>query len=463
MKYKIFLIAAITFCCWLTCFSQKPLKPFKTGDRVVFAGNSITEAGLYESYIWLYYMTHFPNSRIDIFNAGIGGDVAGQIFDRLEGDILIKKPNILAMTFGMNDSKYFEYLDQKNPVTDEKRKAIIDESQKSYKKIEAKLKEIPGISPILVGSSPYDETAKIPGNLFVGKAKTMQGIIDFQRQSAIANNWGFIDFFQPMTEINKREQITQPAYTNTGPDRIHPGSAGHFIMAYLFLKAQGLASRSIADVKVDAASRRLVKSTNAKVTGIRFGKDVVSFDYLAKSLPYPIDTAARVWQNNQVQDEALKVIPFVKEFDQELIAFSGLKGKRYRLKIDNTTVGEWSAKQLAEGVNLAVIKQTPQYKQALKILALNNERRGVEAKYRNYFWVQYNFLKQKGLLFNNSKEARDTISNNLKNNGWLNAKKGDYDEIVDNGDKVKMKMEMLINEIYTINKPVTHHVRLEKI
>jgi hypothetical protein len=126
-------------------------------------------------------------------------------------------------------------------------------------------------------------------------------------------------------------------------------------------------------------------------------------------------------------------------------------------------IRKFSASDLAAGINLATLKNTPQYQQALKILALNNDRRGVESKYRNYYWVQYDFLKDKGFLFNNSKEARDTIQNNLKKNGWLNAKKGDYDEIVDKEPEVRAKMDGLISQIYNINKPVVRHIELEEV
>ncbi|MDB5060443.1 MAG: hypothetical protein JWP67_286, partial [Mucilaginibacter sp.] len=73
---------------------------FKAGDRVVFVGNSITDGGHYHSYIWLYYMTHFPNMRITCFNAGIGGDAIGQIADRFDDDVLSKKPTVLTLSWG---------------------------------------------------------------------------------------------------------------------------------------------------------------------------------------------------------------------------------------------------------------------------------------------------------------------------------------------------------------------------
>jgi hypothetical protein len=61
-KRLICLFTAICIC--INSFAQKSPAPFVNGDRVVFAGNSITEAGFYETYIWLYYITHFPKKKL---------------------------------------------------------------------------------------------------------------------------------------------------------------------------------------------------------------------------------------------------------------------------------------------------------------------------------------------------------------------------------------------------------------
>ena len=55
----------------LPVVQAQEIKPFQDGDRVVFLGNSITDGGLYHSYIWLYYMTRFPDLNIKIMNGGI--------------------------------------------------------------------------------------------------------------------------------------------------------------------------------------------------------------------------------------------------------------------------------------------------------------------------------------------------------------------------------------------------------
>src|SRR5689334_13422307 len=108
MKKLFFLLGVLVY--W-DCQAQ--VKPFEKGDRVAFVGNSITEAGYYESYIWLYYMLHYPDMPITIYNVGIGGDRANNILARLHDDVFRRRPTVISLTFGMNDTGYFEFLGNK--------------------------------------------------------------------------------------------------------------------------------------------------------------------------------------------------------------------------------------------------------------------------------------------------------------------------------------------------------------
>ena len=47
--------------------------------------------------------------NLEIFNAGIGGNTAGDMYERLDGDVFSKRPTVLMVTFGMNDTGYMEY------------------------------------------------------------------------------------------------------------------------------------------------------------------------------------------------------------------------------------------------------------------------------------------------------------------------------------------------------------------
>ena len=71
---RIFLSALMVSIIGFATAAAQTITPFQKGDRVAIVGNSITDGGHYHSYIWLYYMTHFPYSELQIFNCGVGGD-----------------------------------------------------------------------------------------------------------------------------------------------------------------------------------------------------------------------------------------------------------------------------------------------------------------------------------------------------------------------------------------------------
>src|ERR1700761_6923408 len=251
------LIYAFIFLLGSLSARAQTVAPFKAGDRVAFVGNSITDGGHYHSYIWYYYMVHFPNMRITCYNVGIGGDAINQIADRFDVDVFGKKPNVLTLTWGMNDSGYFEWYKQDAATT---MGARIEKSYKIYDTLAQKLKARTDVRKIIILGSPYDDKSKFTkANLYPGKKQAFTGIIDFQQQAAIKSGWPVVDFFHPMTAINDREQLKDSTFSLTPNDRIHPDNNGHMVMAYLFLKAQGMVDHKVADIVVNAQSKKAEK------------------------------------------------------------------------------------------------------------------------------------------------------------------------------------------------------------
>ncbi len=403
------------------------IKPFTHHDRVVFLGNSITDGGHYHAYIWLYYMTRFPGMDVSIQNAGIGGDRVVEMVRRLDGDVFNKQPTVLVTTFGMNDSGYFEYNGAElDKFADEK----VRESHAAYQEMEKRYRELTGVRIVLMGSSPYDEGAVIAGNTpFKGKNNAMRRIVDFQKASAQSNHWEFMDLNQPMMQINARIQQRDPAFTLCGNDRIHPDNDVHMVMAYLFLKAQGFAGNKVAEIAIDAGNQNVIAAVNCDLSAVRKTETGISFDYKANSLPYPLDTVPRGWGNKKSQYEALRAVPFMEEMNQEQLVVTGLQG-RYRLVIDDEEIGVWSAEELAAGINLAALTNTPQYQQALGVMYLNEERWEIERRFRDYAWVQHNFFQPKGLLNANNRQAIAVMDEHIATDGWLRAKRDLYTKVM---------------------------------
>lgn len=463
MNRFIFLLAClVTF---NLCRAQQPLKPFVAGDRVVFVGNSITDGGHYHSYIWLYYMTHFPNRKMEMFNAGIGGDVAEQIYNRFDEDVITKKPTVVTVTFGMNDTRYFEFT---RPDAKEIAKKSVQTSYESYLKIEKKLQKMTGVKKVLITSSPYDETVKVKNNYFPGKQAAMLEVADFQEASAKKNGWSFVDFARPMIAISKREQAKDSLFTLCMSDRIHPENSGHLVMAYTFLKAQGLAGQKVAGVGINATQKKVTLQDNCTISGLTVSQRSVRFNYLAKSLPYPIDTVPHGWNVVKKASDALPVIPFMEEFNRELVQVSGLKDTaHYSLKIDGQLMGVWTGSEWNEGVNLAAIYNTPQYQQSMAIMHLNEERWEIERRFRNYNYLEFNTLKPRGLLYKDDQSTWDTLEYVADHNKDIFVKGN-----LDNYSRARFKgvregwqreMDALVNEIYQINKPLVRKIEIEEL
>ena len=317
--------------------------------------------------------------------------------DRLDYDVFNRKPTYVTLTFGMNDTGYDIYMKDDAKELLEQR---IAKSLESYREIEERLLAKNKIKKVLIGGSPYDETSRFNNFILHNKNNAILKIIDAQRTSAKKNGWGFVDFNQPMREISRKEQEADSTFTFCRIDRIHPDNDGQMVMAYLFLKAQGLAGDEVSSVSIDAYHSSVITHKNCKISKLKKNGADLTFDYLAYALPYPLDSISRSgWGNKRSQRDAMRLVPFMEEFNQERFQVTNLEKGMYRLTIDNQFIDNLSSEKLANGVNLADYPNTPQYQQAAKIMYLNEERFEVEKRFREYLWTEYSFLKKEGLLF----------------------------------------------------------------
>ncbi|SDC50156.1 SGNH/GDSL hydrolase family protein [Niabella drilacis] len=434
------------------------VQPFRHGDRVALVGNSITHGGRYHAYLWLYYMTHFPNRRITLYNCGIGGDMAGGMLQRLTTDVFSKDPTIIFLTFGMNDSGYAEFLQSNSNELADKNVA---RSHKDYQLIEEELTRYRKAKKVIISSSPYDETAKISAPVYPGKNNTILRIADFQRASALTNQWGFIDLTRPITALNLKGQQQDSTFTLTGKDRIHPDVDGYLAMTYFILKAQGLAGDPVARVGIDVQGAKVFQSANCTVSKLSVSPSHIRFHYLANALPFPIDTAFSSWNSRRASD-ALKWIPFMEEFNNERFIISGLKKGDYLLRINGDSIGVWSHQQLAQGINLALQTNTPQYRQAEALRILNEDRWMLEMKLRGYYWIQYMYFRDKGMLFNDDPAAVADVTREATHNIYVaahleNYLKGHHKAVRDGWIA---EMQALTNKIYANNKPRQQEIEI---
>ena len=361
------------------------LEPFADGTRYAALGDSITRNGLYHSYVHLFYVTRFPGRNVEVINSGVSGDTIPGALKRLAWHVFPANPETVSIMFGMNDVGGSLYAPgQTSPDIKKQREARIDGFEQGLRTLVKELKE-KDLRVILLTPSIYDDTSKMeaennPGrNLGLGECAA--------RVRKVAADFGLptVDFHSAMLEINLRNQKENPAFTLTSKDRVHPEAPGHFVMAYQFLKAQKVAG-NIADVAIDATDGTVSAAENCKVEDIHAGPEGVKFRYLANALPFPVEEAAK---------PALAWIPFTEELNSEVLTVRGLPaGSSYRLEIDGKVIRTFSSEELGNGINLAEETNTPQYQQALEVLALFKKRWNLVARLGAIAFVEHGTCRE---------------------------------------------------------------------
>jgi lysophospholipase L1-like esterase len=355
------------------------LEPFKDGDTVVFFGDSITCGGYYHQYLSDYYHTRFPEAKIRLVNSGVSGDNAGGAQKRIADDVTYYSPTWVLIHFGMNDVGRGDHVRNQSPA----QKAHAAECRACFERnlvvLSDKVRDaVPGVREIYATPTPYDDTAVITnkgwkGSNWEGCNKALAGLGEYVEKTAEARGVPSVNWHKPLNDfLQKRRDAGDMQFMFTGLDRVHPKPAGHAIMAWTFLKAQGVPA-TVSDIVVDAEKAKAVKSENATVTEVKSDKDGLSCTVLAKSLPFPAPAEAR---------DILDEFDVENTLNREVFAVTGLAQGEYALLIDGEEVARADAAQLAKGLHLGFNEKTPQYRQAAKFCAENESASKLERTLR---------------------------------------------------------------------------------
>ena len=83
------------------------LPPLKKGDRIVFLGDSITQAGVgpkgYVTLVKNQLAEKHKDLEIEVIGAGISGNKVPDLQRRLDKDVLARKPTLVVIYIGIND------------------------------------------------------------------------------------------------------------------------------------------------------------------------------------------------------------------------------------------------------------------------------------------------------------------------------------------------------------------------
>ncbi|HET6386047.1 MAG TPA: SGNH/GDSL hydrolase family protein, partial [Armatimonadota bacterium] len=221
--------------------------PFHNGDRVVFLGDSITEQRLYTTYLETYLLTRFPTWNLQFRNAGWGGDTSwlrqrGLPPDQaLKRDVLDLHPTVVTIDFSMNDAGYGAF----NP-------ALYAQHVHGEQDIVREIKAA-GVLPIVLTVSPVEKHE--PGDDMIGYNQVLEQFAAGDQMVAQDAHVPFADQFHPFVAAINRLRAIDPN-TRLSGDVVHPGKAGHLLMADFILTGLN-APPMVSSVVIDAGKDRV--------------------------------------------------------------------------------------------------------------------------------------------------------------------------------------------------------------
>jgi len=375
---------------------------FENGQTVCFLGDSITQGALYQTVIEYFYATRYPDREVTFWNCGIAGDTAQSIMSmesyRLSIDVLGHGPAVVAIMLGMNDVNRGLYT----PISKDKPEGRMEAREVALHRYRENMRLIfdkvqsSGAELILMTPTIYEENPAVAGDsgeICKGVNGALGTCAEWLRSEAERRKAGLVDFHGLLGAINAREQAADGGVSllklgrTSGLDRVHPFMPCHWIMAAIFLKAQGHSS-VLSRIEIDANSAAVLTGSRALVEGVKATPDGLSFEVTSEAIPFVVSDNGK---------SALDVFPILEELGQEILCVKNLLPGHYELRIDNVAVGAFSHAELGSGINLGCNSKTPQYQQSMKVYQLAVKRASYCGKIRNAVAARYAAAKYQKL------------------------------------------------------------------
>ena len=311
------------------------------GDRLAICGDSITEQKMYSRMIETYLTVCVPQLKVTVRQYGWSGEKTDGFLRRMDQDCLTFQPTVATLAYGMNDSRYRPFDVNNGRWYEDHYTAIVRRFKEHHVRV------VVG-SPGCVG--------KIAGwvNSRAGTLDEHNVHLCAFRDIAIgvAEKEGvrFADIFWPMLQAQvfapgQHQATPEHPYEVAGKDGIHPGWAGHVVMAWAFLRALGL-DGNIGTISIDLASGTASASEGHAVESFRDGKLTLV------SSRYPFCARGDLDDDQSVRS-GMTLVPFAEDLNRFVLRATGKLSGKYRVKWGDAS-REYSAEELARGVPLAV-------------------------------------------------------------------------------------------------------------
>lgn len=225
-SYATLLALAVSF---PAVVAADPL-PLHKGERIVFLGDSITQAGAgpkgYVSLIRNALKEKHPDLGIEIIGAGISGNKVPDLQRRLERDVLKKNPTLVFIYIGINDVWHGE-KNPKNGTAPDVFEAGLEEVIGKCTRAGAR---VVLCTPTVIGELPGG------GNKLDSK---LDDYADISRKVARELRLPLCDLRQAFVDYLQEHNPQKKASGILTTDRVHLNEAGNRLVAETILKTLG--------------------------------------------------------------------------------------------------------------------------------------------------------------------------------------------------------------------------------
>ncbi len=195
-------------------------KQLETGSktvRIVCFGDSITgvyyhsgSARAWTDMLGITLKQVYPKAKLEMINAGISGHTTINALARIGKDVIVKKPDLVVIMFGMND------------VT----RVKIDDYEKNLRNITQQCLDAGAAVMLCTPNSVYENPAR--------SNKNLNAYSDRVRSIGSESNLPVVDFFKDWSELHQKDAN---AWMLLMSETIHPNMNGHKRFARLITQS----------------------------------------------------------------------------------------------------------------------------------------------------------------------------------------------------------------------------------
>ena len=256
-------LLAIAIACFSSSAFASPEQAFQfKAKRIVFLGDSITNAGGYVAWIETQMRLHGIDPLPEIINLGLSSETCTglsepdhpfprpDVHERLDRALTMLKPDVVVACYGMNDGIYYPFSEERFATYQDGVNRLIDKVHASGAKL------------ILLTPPPFDpEPLRGTKKIKPAGEEKYAWFAMYEGYDEVIQRYGrwimkqgdrvamVVDVHTPVSEYVAEQRKTNPKFT-AAPDGVHMNAAGHRTLGTAIVKAWGIESNPKPDEKL---------------------------------------------------------------------------------------------------------------------------------------------------------------------------------------------------------------------